>query len=403
MAGETQATASMGRWLVLWDAFFYVVLAYATFNAAYYGSPGARTVALLPLVAALGLWHTYWIVRRADRGRRTLYIVVAGVLWLSLLALDPDFLVVGVAIFAPLCLHDVRWGVIGTSVAGGGWIWQRWVTQGAVPWVEIVGVALLMLAGLLSVGYVATVVRQSRERQRLLDELHRTQAELAEAERHAGILDERQRLSRDIHDTLTQGFASIVMFLEAADASLVRDNPARRHVARALRSARANLRESRRVVRALRPEVLEEATLPVAASRTVEQLADESGILADFVVTGTVVPLQPARETAILRVLQEALANVRQHARATAVTVTLSYMDGLVVLDVQDDGVGFAPARGTTQAVPSGVGLQSMRERVEDLDGRVVVESTPGAGTTVVVQIPAGDRGSVEAAPLWRS
>lgn len=403
MAGETQATASMGRWLVLWDAFFYVVLAYATFNAAYYGSPGARTVALLPLVAALGLWHTYWIVRRADRGRRTLYVVVAGVLWLSLLALDPDFLVVGVAIFAPLCLHDVRWGVIGTSVAGGGWIWQRWVTQGAVPWVEIVGVALLMLAGLLSVGYVATVVRQSRERQRLLDELHRTQAELAEAERHAGILDERQRLSRDIHDTLTQGFASIVMFLEAADASLVRDNPARRHVARALRSARANLRESRRVVRALRPEVLEEATLPVAASRTVEQLADESGILADFVVTGTVVPLQPARETALLRVLQEALANVRRHARATAVTVTLSYMDGLVVLDVQDDGVGFAPARGTTQAVPSGVGLQSMRERVEDLDGTVVVESTPGAGTTVVVQIPAGDRGSVEAAPLWRS
>lgn len=403
MAGETQATASMGRWLVLWDAFFYVVLAYATFNAAYYGSPGARTVALLPLVAALGLWHTYWIVRRADRGRRTLYVVVAGVLWLSLLALDPDFLVVGVAIFAPLCLHDVRWGVIGTSVAGGGWIWQRWATQGAVPWVEIVGVALLMLAGLLSVGYVATVVRQSRERQRLLDELHRTQAELAEAERHAGILDERQRLSRDIHDTLTQGFASIVMFLEAADASLVRDNPARRHVARALRSARANLRESRRVVRALRPEVLEEATLPVAASRTVEQLADESGILADFVVTGTVVPLQPARETALLRVLQEALANVRRHARATAVTVTLSYMDGLVVLDVQDDGVGFAPARGTTQAVPSGVGLQSMRERVEDLDGTVVVESTPGAGTTVVVQIPAADRGSVEAAPLWRS
>lgn len=403
MAGETQATASMGRWLVLWDAFFYVVLAYATFNAAYYGSPGARTVALLPLVAALGLWHTYWIVRRADRGRRTLYVVVAGVLWLALLALDPDFLVVGVAIFAPLCLHDVRWGVIGTSVAGGGWIWQRWVTQGAVPWVEIIGVALLMLAGLLSVGYVATVVRQSRERQRLLDELHRTQAELAEAERHAGILDERQRLSRDIHDTLTQGFASIVMFLEAADASLLRDNPARRHVARALRSARANLRESRRVVRALRPEVLEEATLPVAASRTVEQLADESGILADFVVTGTVVPLQPARETALLRVLQEALANVRRHARATAVTVTLSYMDGLVVLDVQDDGVGFAPARGTTQAVPSGVGLQSMRERVEDLDGTVVVESTPGAGTTVVVQIPAADRGSVEAAPLWRS
>lgn len=403
MAGETQATASMGRWLVLWDAFFYVVLAYATFNAAYYGSPGARTVALLPLVAALGLWHTYWIVRRADRGRRTLYVVVAGVLWLALLALDPDFLVVGVAIFAPLCLHDVRWGVIGTSVAGGGWIWQRWVTQGAVPWVEIIGVALLMLAGLLSVGYVATVVRQSRERQRLLDELHRTQAELAEAERHAGILDERQRLSRDIHDTLTQGFAIIVMFLEATDASLVRDDPARRHVARALRSARASLRESRRVVRALRPEVLEEATLPVAASRTVEQLADESGILADFVVTGTVVPLQPARETALLRVLQEALANVRRHARATAVTVTLSYMDGLVVLDVQDDGVGFAPARGTTQAVPSGVGLQSMRERVEDLDGTVVVESTPGAGTTVVVQIPAADRGSVEAAPLWRS
>lgn len=393
----------MGRWAILWDAFFYVVLAYATFNALFYGSPGARIAAVLSLVAVLGLWHTVWVVRRADQGRQTLYVVVAGVLWLVLLALDPDFLLVGVVIFAPLCLHGLRWGVIGAAVAGGGWIWHRWVTQGAVPLVEIAGVALLMLAGLLSAGYVATIVRQSRERQRLIDELHRAQAELAEAERHAGILDERQRLSRDIHDTLTQGFASIVMLLEAADASLVRGDPAGQHVLRALRSARDNLRESRRLVRALRPQVLEEATLPVAATRTVEQLAIESGIRANLVVTGTVVPVQPARETALLRVLQEALANVRRHARATAVTVTLSYMDGLVVLDVQDDGVGFAPARATTEAAPTGVGLQSMRERVEDLDGTILVESTPGAGTTVVVQIPAGDRRSGETAPVRRS
>lgn len=400
MAGETQARAGTDRWRALWAAFFYVVLGFATFNALFYGSPGARSGVILLLVAALGLWHAYWVVRAANRSRQTSYLVVAGALWLALLAVDLDFLVLGLAIFAPLCLHELRWGAVVISVVGGGFIWQQWAAQGSVPWVAIAGVGLFMLAGLLTVGYVATIVRQSRERQRLIDRLHRAQAELAEAERQAGMLDERQRLARDIHDTLTQGFASIVMLLEAADAT---DHPAQRHVTRALWSARDNLSESRRLVWALRPEVLEQVTLPVAVSRIAKHLADESGVRADLVVTGTVVPLEPPQETALLRVVQEALANVRRHSHATAVTVTLSYMDGLVVLDVQDDGIGFASAQLTSEAPATGMGLHSMRERIEPLGGTVCVESAPGEGTTVVVQIPAASRRRAETTSTRRS
>ena len=313
------------RWTVLWGAFFYVVLGFAIFSALFYGSPsGARITLALFLATALGFWYAYWLLARINPPSDVVYSLGAAGLWVALIAVDPDFIILGLGIFAPLCLQDLRWAGVCAVVVGGGWLWLQWVQQGSIPWPAVLGTSLFSAFSLLAVTYVATIVRQSRERQRLIDQLHAAQVELAEAERQAGILEERQRLARDIHDTLTQGFASIVMLLEAAEESLGRQHPAGRHVARALQSARDNLAESRRLVWALRPEALADTPLPVALERLARQLSDEKGIRADTVVTGTIRSLDAEQETALLRAAQESLANVRKHARATGVTVTLS-------------------------------------------------------------------------------
>jgi signal transduction histidine kinase len=384
------------RWTVLWGAFFYVVLGYAIFSAVFYGSPSATRVALgLVLTMALGFWYAYWLLARINPPSDVVYSLGAAGLWMALIAVDPDFIILGLGIFAPLCLQDVRWAGVGAVIAGG-WIWQRWAEQGSVPWPAILGASLFLAFSALAVTYVATIVRQSQERQRLIDQLHAAQSELAEAERQAGILEERQRLARDIHDTLTQGFTSIVMLLQAAEESLGRRHPAGRHVARAQQSARDNLAESRRLVWALQPEALVDTPLPVALERCARQLSEEIGIVADTVVTGTIRSLDAEQETALLRVAQESLANVRKHARATRVTVTLSYIDDVTVLDIQDDGVGFRPPTESEAAPEGGVGLRAMRERVEEIGGTVSVESAPGEGTTVVAYLPP-NRGPSEA------
>jgi signal transduction histidine kinase len=384
--------------MVLWGAFFYVVLGFAIFSALFYGSPsGARITLALFLATALGFWYAYWLLARINPPSDVVYSLGAAGLWVALIAVDPDFLILGLGIFAPLCLQDLRWAGVCAVVVGGGWLWLQWVQQGSIPWPAVLGASLFSAFSLLAVTYVATIVRQSRERQRLIDQLHAAQSELAEAERQSGILEERQRLARDIHDTLTQGFASIVMLLEAAEESLGRQHPAGRHVARALQSARDNLAESRRLVWALRPEALADTPLPVALERLARQLSDEKGIRADTVVTGTIRSLDAEQETALLRAAQESLANVRKHARATGVTVTLSYMNDVTVLDIQDDGVGFVPLAESDAAPEGGVGLRAMRERVEKIGGTVSVESAPGEGTTVVALLPVDLGRHVEA------
>jgi signal transduction histidine kinase len=392
--GETAKKLSarrtaLERWQVVWGAFFYVLLAFASWGALSDGSDSGTQVALqLILVFVLGIWYAYWAIVRSGSSGDVVYLLGAGGLWAALSVLDPDFLILGAAIFAPLCLHDLRWAGVGAAVVGGGWIWLLWADEGTIPWPAVFVVLMLLAGWLLSAAYISTIVRQSRERQRLIEELQAAQAELAEAERQAGVLEERQRLARDIHDTLTQGFASIVMLLEAADASLEAGHRAGRNIAQALRSARDNLAESRRLVWALRPEALAETPLPIALDRLARRLSEDTGIRADTVVTGTARSLDIDLETILLRAAQESLSNIRKHARATAVTVTLSYMDDVTVLDVQDDGVGFTHPRGTGGDGSKGLGLRAMRERVEEAGGTVSIESIRGEGTTVVVSIP---------------
>ena len=209
------------------------------------------------------------------------------------------------------------------------------------------------------------------------------------------MLAERQRLSGEIHDTVAQGFTSIIMLLQAADADVGREPAAaREHLALALQTARENLAEARALVAALAPAGLEPGALDGALRRLTDAVPGHLGPPASFEVTGPAVPLPRAAEVMLLRVGQEALANVRQHARARQVQVRLRYGEGQVGLEVTDDGVGFDPGQ-----PGGGYGLPGMRARAGEAGGRLEVRSSPGCGTTVRVVVPVDAPGAQAGTP----
>jgi signal transduction histidine kinase len=234
-------------------------------------------------------------------------------------------------------------------------------------------------------GYIARIITQSAERASLISELEATRAELASVSRQAGALAERQRLAGDIHDTLAQGFSSILMLIQAAEVQLEQaPETARRQLELAGHTARENLAEARTLVSGLASAQLQAGTLADALCRITDRAGAELGISAGFATSGPGCSLPAAKEVVLLRTGQEALANVRKHAAARSVTVRLSYAGDLVRLEVTDDGAGFDPAQ-----VNGGYGLSGMRARVGEVGGSVTVRSAPAQGTSVVVEVPA--------------
>ncbi len=228
--------------------------------------------------------------------------------------------------------------------------------------------------------------------------------------REAGVSDERQRMAREIHDTMAQSLAGIITQLQAAD-QVSRENERRRHLDAAQRLTRESLSEARRSVHALRPEPLEHGRIEEALRLVAERWSALHGVPATVTTTvtatGPVGPLPQEAELTLLRTAQEALANVAKHAGASRVGLTLSYFDDQVTLDIRDDGRGFVPL--TSQSIMtkesvtspagsaghsgdgppmSGYGLTAMRERVEGLDGSLTIESEPGTGTTISASLP---------------
>jgi signal transduction histidine kinase len=219
--------------------------------------------------------------------------------------------------------------------------------------------------------------------------------------REAGVSDERQRMAREIHDTLAQSLAGIITQLQAAD-QVSRDAERRRHLDAALALARESLSEARRSVHALRPEPLEHGRIEEALRMVAERWSALHGVAAIVTRTGPVGPIPPEAELTLLRTAQEALANVAKHAAAGRVGLTLSYFDDQVSLDVRDDGRGFTPRSGHRprpgELPMGGYGLTAMRERIEGQDGSLTVESEPGAGTTISASLPVAVAVAVAAA-----
>ncbi|MDG4864030.1 sensor histidine kinase [Streptomyces sp. T-3] len=219
----------------------------------------------------------------------------------------------------------------------------------------------------------------------------RRQAErLAATERREGTLAERQRLAMEIHDSLAQGLSSQQMLLQAADRVWDADpDRARAHVRTAESFAERNLAEARRFVHDLAPADLASGGGLVEALRGLASRESGAGLGPEIRVRvdGVALALPDRVESALLRIAQGALANVREHSGAEFVALTLSYLEDQVILDVADDGQGFDPAAALGGGV-RGHGLPAMRARVRQLGGSLTVESRPGEGTVVSATVP---------------
>ncbi|GAA2412196.1 sensor histidine kinase [Streptomyces pulveraceus] len=214
-------------------------------------------------------------------------------------------------------------------------------------------------------------------------------AQLLVQAREAGVADERRRLAAEIHDTLAQGLTGIIAQLQVVTSvGDTRPELAREHLDRAAALARHSLGEARRSVHDLVPAALEHDDLPGALKRTVTDWGERHGVRAEFTVTGTAEPVHDEIAATLLRIAEEALANVGRHAGASRAGVTLSFMGVELTLDVRDDGRGFDPAALPPRSGAGGFGLGGMRARAERIAGTVEVETEPGGGTAVCARVP---------------
>lgn len=208
---------------------------------------------------------------------------------------------------------------------------------------------------------------------------------LSQQSRQMAVTAERNRMARDIHDTLAQGFTGVIVQLEAAADARARglDQESEAHLARAGNLARESLQEARRSVHALRPRRLETGDLCEALRRLMSEITAGTSIVAELTLEGESRPIPPAWEENVLRIGQEALTNALRHGHAKHVAVRISFSDRELRLQVRDDGSGFDPDR-----VRDGFGLLGIRERVKELGGEVKVDSALGAGTEIAVVLP---------------
>jgi signal transduction histidine kinase len=251
-------------------------------------------------------------------------------------------------------------------------------------------------------GMIAELAQANQRLEEMMAENTGLQAQLLTQAREAGAGDERQRMAREIHDTLAQGLTGIITQLEAAQQTGSEAERERR-IDNAKHLARDSLAEARRSVQALRPQALEGSKLPDALADEVTRWTATSGVAAEVRTTGDPRAMHPEVEVTLLRIAQEALANVAKHAAASHAWVTLSYMEDVVTLDVRDDGIGFGPPGDTSPVgggsapgggargggADGGFGLIAMRQRINRLAGQLEIESEPGAGTAVSASLPA--------------
>ncbi|MFE6508880.1 sensor histidine kinase [Nocardioides sp. NPDC057767] len=393
----------------LWErnlkALPFVLLALATvISVATFSEMGPRSVGMRVtfgvLVAVTAVWIWRWMYVD-DRPHPVGYVgraLLAG----ALTVIHPLF-----CIFAWIGFLDAfesfrgRWRwvamaatslIMATGQTGGPPPYDSPWQSAALPALFVVnfGLATLMARYSMHLDAVSqaradTIVRLEHA----LAENARLQEQLVAQSRQTGVRDERERLAREIHDTIAQSLAGVVAQLQAAQGSADAED-VRRRVTRATEMARAALVEARRSVQDLTPAELAGAGLADALAGLVAGWRDDHGVEASFVVVGDATALHPEVEATLLRIAQEALANVAKHASASRVGVTLTFDGSEVILDVRDDGAGFDP---DAPRRPSAFGLGVMRDRARRLTGTFTLESAPGSGTAVSASIPALSRG----------
>lgn len=268
------------------------------------------------------------------------------------------------------------------------------VHHGRVDYATVFGplIGAIFAVG-ISRGYVQ-LLRDAAERDRLVSSLTRTQQELIDLQdelaltgRHSGREAERARIARDIHDTVAQTLPSIRFVAHAAIAGDDPEEMRRTLVTVETLAAEAGT-DIRRIISALAPAELDQGALGAALDRMLSRLHDETGVETALQVDDTLPHLPGEVEVALLRAAQSALANVRLHANADAVTVSLIDGGDSVRLDIVDDGRGFDPAVPRSAGGDGGYGLGFLASRLRDLGGGLDIDSRPGAGTSLSVHLP---------------
>jgi signal transduction histidine kinase len=382
-----------GEWHWLWDAYVFGMCAAAAAGVVMLDdrSPGNVPVAVTALAGIVVCVIAFGrhVIRGGEFDWRTLLFLATVIgLWVVALAASPvavaavpaiyplvfaslplptALVVTALVNFVPLCLalliHGVRWPHLPLAVA-----------------FTLVGIIAAPVIGIT----IMTSMNQRKRLAALVAELAATRAESARLSREAGAAAERERLAREIHDTLAQGFTSIVALAQAVEPELESDTAAaKRHVELIRTTARENLAEARAMLAELTPTALHEGSLPSAIQRQCDRLSAESGIEVTMRTDGDLPALGMATDVVLLRATQEAFANIRKHSQASTVTVSLSPAERGVRLTVADNGIGLADER------TEGFGLRGMQARAKQVGGTMSVTPTPGGGTTVTVEVPA--------------
>ncbi|MFF1920734.1 sensor histidine kinase [Streptomyces sp. NPDC058221] len=377
----------------LWDFHFGVVLVVAELFVAFSHGPGLWVWLMngwlllsVPLYAVIGRPALHGDPENSRRaiafcaGMAVLYTPAA------ILAQEASVAMVALAPLSYMLLDRTRamtFLLIYNIAPLGGWMFLMWDDPGSL--LRMVLIAVVVAGSSMSIGgWVESIVVQSTERAELICRLDESRDELTRLSVAHGALLERERLAREIHDTLAQGFTSLVMLSQALEGELER-NPeqARRYVDLMQRTARENLAESRSLLASLAPAQLDDSSLDDAVRRLGERLVEELGIEVDCQVSGAPCELPPAVEVVALRATQEALSNIRKHAHASRVELLLAHTDLGLELTVRDNGRGFV----TTAGPGRGYGLPGMRARVAEVGGTTELTSAPGEGTRLTVRL----------------
>lgn len=331
--------------------------------------------------AVCALYAVIAVLARQRRPWAVWMLVLVGV-WAVLVIAAPSFAWCSFAIFF-LC-RTAFTGAVGYVAAGAT------AAATAVGLFRLSdGTDLAMLLGPVAVGVMLTLIydrieHDAAQQHRLHTEVSLVQGELAASERRAGTIAERERVSREIHDTVTQGLASSLLLLEAADRAWP-GQESRQDLNQATDLLRRNLSETRSLVHELASPGLDAAPLPEALHQAAAQYVPHARLL----VTGEPRDVPAEVRHTLLRVVQSAAANIQQHADAATTSLTLGFLPDSVTLDIYDDGTGFDPSAAAPPSDAGGYGLRAMRQRVEQLGGVFSVESSPGEGTIVAAQVPA--------------
>lgn len=405
--GATDESTRWDRWTPSVPLIMLVLAsAVAASTASLFGVDTPGWLVTQGVLVAVGVaWSWWWALRRREHRQNpsTLAVHFAGRTLLAFLLtwINPFFGLYAWVGYLDLGELHNRWvrrlGIVVLAVTLAGSQSGGFPPSSAIRWLVfgvlfVINVGLAVLLGQLQLqntrkaevqrAMIAQLEQMNADLEAAAEENAALQDTVMAQARRAGVQDERQRLAREIHDTIAQSLAATLAQLQAAQ----HDSDPRVRLARATDLVRTALGEARRSVMGLAPGPLASTSLADAVTRLAQDWAQDHPLRADVVVTGQARPLHAEVEATVLRIAQEALSNVGKHARAGRVGVTLTYDEEQIALDVRDDGTGFHP---DTSGTDTSFGLRGMRQRAARLAGTLDIETCIGHGTAVSVHLPA--------------